>query len=197
MIAKQKMIQRQLSFLNCVILLLFTISPFCDVAGEESVSFKEFFLVSNCGCNKVVSFTLMTSFYTLTRIVYSSHDHLFNKFRHLFVYDCLNDKTQIVIFNVIFGICSKCLICYRLHRISFIFFQKIEVTGADCKLTEPVYNSVFNLNSLHTDLGHKVDGEGKDFIEFNLCGNLTKACGGSDSATACFHRDGAEYALGD
>lgn len=69
--------------------------------------------------------------------------------------------------------------------------------GIDCKLTEPVYGTEFDLNKLHSELGLKVpssDHEG-DFIEFNVCGKIEKDCAGS-KASACLTKSGKQYKFG-
>lgn len=68
--------------------------------------------------------------------------------------------------------------------------------GKECKLTEPIYGTQFDLSKLHSDLGRKVFGNGNDFVEFNVCGELKKVCAGAKSA-ACLHRDGKEYKFGE
>lgn len=67
--------------------------------------------------------------------------------------------------------------------------------GIGCKLIEPVCGTQFDLNKLHSELGLKVDGQGEDFIDFNVCGKITKLCAGAKSA-ACFHRNGREHNFG-
>ncbi|XP_031627910.1 cation-independent mannose-6-phosphate receptor isoform X2 [Contarinia nasturtii] len=70
-----------------------------------------------------------------------------------------------------------------------------DVKGSQCKLTEPVYGTQFDLSKLHSELGLRINGEGQDFIEFNVCGNLTKVCAGAKSA-ACLTRNGKQLKFG-
>uniref|UniRef100_A0A7G3ADR9 Putative cation-independent mannose-6-phosphate receptor n=1 Tax=Lutzomyia longipalpis TaxID=7200 RepID=A0A7G3ADR9_LUTLO len=73
--------------------------------------------------------------------------------------------------------------------------DKLEVTGDGCKVTEPIYNSTFDLGSLQSDLGHSVN-LGKDKIEFNLCGAVSKSCNGTTGVGACLHAKGKDKVLG-
>lgn len=68
--------------------------------------------------------------------------------------------------------------------------------GKDCKLTEPIYGTEFDLNPLYSDLAHKIKAEDNDFLEFNVCGNLKKKCNGTDAA-ASLHYGGSEICFGE
>ncbi|XP_059621562.1 cation-independent mannose-6-phosphate receptor isoform X2 [Phlebotomus argentipes] len=74
--------------------------------------------------------------------------------------------------------------------------DKVEVTGEGCKLTEPIYNSTFDLSGLQSDLSHQVQLGRKDSIEFNLCGAMSKACDNSSGVGACLTAGGKEKILG-
>lgn len=79
----------------------------------------------------------------------------------------------------------------------FVFAHQLNVIGKDCALKEPIYGTTFNFTTLRSDLGHHAKGEDDDFVEFNLCGNLTKPCAGSTSVAACFHHKGSEHRIGE
>lgn len=70
--------------------------------------------------------------------------------------------------------------------------------GKECKLTEPIYGTQFDLNKLHSELNLKVGGNGQDVIEFNVCGNLNKVCAGAKAGqvAACFNKNGRELKFG-
>lgn len=98
------------------------------------------------------------------------------------------------------------MLCSFLHSNfdSYLMYDKLtlnlnlqaDVKGQECKLQEPIYGTQFDLNKLHSELGLKVGGNGKDIIEFNVCnGNLTKVCAGAKSA-ACLTRNGKQYKFG-
>ncbi|GAB0099787.1 cation-independent mannose-6-phosphate receptor [Sergentomyia squamirostris] len=75
--------------------------------------------------------------------------------------------------------------------------DKLEVTGVGCKVIEPIYNSTFDLETLHTDLSHAVSLGKKDSVEFNLCGTMSKKCNGSSGVGACLFKGNKEYILGE
>uniref|UniRef100_A0A6B2ECL8 Putative lysosomal enzyme receptor protein isoform d n=1 Tax=Phlebotomus kandelakii TaxID=1109342 RepID=A0A6B2ECL8_9DIPT len=74
--------------------------------------------------------------------------------------------------------------------------ENLEITGSGCNLTEPIYNTTFDLSDLHSELSHVVTLENKDSIDFNLCGSLSKTCNGSTGIGACLTTKGKEMALG-
>lgn len=81
------------------------------------------------------------------------------------------------------------------HDNNFFFIFQNDVIGKDCKLTEPIYGTEYDLNQMHSELGHKINVNDNDFIQLNICGNMTTRCAGSD-VTACFHENGNEIKFG-
>lgn len=71
-----------------------------------------------------------------------------------------------------------------------------DVKAEQCILTEPVYGTKFDLNPLRSTMSHKLDANGQDFIEFNVCTNFTKECAGVKSA-ACFKKNGSDHKFGE
>lgn len=71
------------------------------------------------------------------------------------------------------------------------------MVGKNCKITEPIYGTEFDLNPLYSDqIGHKIKGEDNDLLEFDVCGKLKNKCNGSDAA-ASLHLDGKEICFGE
>lgn len=66
--------------------------------------------------------------------------------------------------------------------------------GKDCKITEPIYGTQFDLNPLYSDLGLKIKSEN---LEFNVCGKLNKKCNGSDAAAILHLDNGSEICFGE
>lgn len=96
--------------------------------------------------------------------------------------------------NIGFGVSIETN-CDCICREKICSIKKEEFTGKQCKLTEPIYNVTFDLNSLKSDVGHRVAGDNGDDLKFNLCGNFPKKCANID-ALACFTRNGVEYPIG-
>lgn len=73
-----------------------------------------------------------------------------------------------------------------------------DIKGKECKLTEPVYGTQFDLNGLHSEMNAKKVKSvvnNADFVEFNVCGNSNLDCDGEKS-TACLTRDGKQIRFG-
>lgn len=58
------------------------------------------------------------------------------------------------------------------------------VSGKNCLLTEPLYNTTFNFTSLSSDLAHVIDQQSYT-INFNICNKLAKPCNGTTGVSAC------------
>lgn len=77
----------------------------------------------------------------------------------------------------------------------FSIFQLIN--GENCLIHEPIYNTTFNLNGLRSDFERVIKTGLNDEIKFNLCGNISKKCGGKTNVSACFiTHDKKEFILG-
>lgn len=59
-----------------------------------------------------------------------------------------------------------------------------------------MYNHTFDLNALHSDITHRIEGEKNDFIDFNVCGNLVKTCNGKSNVGACYTKNGTQKIIG-
>lgn len=93
------------------------------------------------------------------------------------------------------GTSTCCQALYYDDLIGYLHLQA-DVRGKNCILTEPVYGTKFDLNLLTSTVGHKIDADGQDIIEFNVCNtNFSKICAGSKSV-ACFKRKENEYKFG-
>ena len=65
-------------------------------------------------------------------------------------------------------------------------------------ITEPLYNTTFDFNELHSELGHTVKAsETGDKFDFNVCQPMTKPCNKENGTFACMRqRNGSEIILG-
>ena len=59
-----------------------------------------------------------------------------------------------------------------------------------------MYNYTFDLNGLKSDLSHKVYTNEKDFVEFNVCGDISKTCDSKSHVAACLNKDGKQHIIG-
>lgn len=126
----------------------------------------------------------------------SAAQNLFMYISHLSIYSFVFSSRISLVHKVNNEISLAVSTAFLISNSLSISIQQ-NIVGKDCKLKEPIYGTTFDLTSLHSDLGHRVSGVGEDYVEFNLCGNLTRSCGGSDSVAACFHHNGKEYRIGE
>lgn len=81
-----------------------------------------------------------------------------------------------------------------INFLGLFWLPQEDVIGKNCKITEPIYGTQFDFNSLHS-LGHKIKGEGNDLLKFNVCGKLSDKCNDSD-ASAILHLNGLQICFG-
>lgn len=60
-----------------------------------------------------------------------------------------------------------------------------------------MYNHEFDLSGLRSDLSHKVRGDRKDFIDFNVCGNIIRTCDNKTGVAGCYTKNGVEQIIGE
>ncbi|XP_067618879.1 cation-independent mannose-6-phosphate receptor [Eurosta solidaginis] len=81
-------------------------------------------------------------------------------------------------------------ISYADDKDPLVFFT------SECYITEPVYEQQFNFSALRSDIAKIANSASGDKFEYNICGNLSRACDGQNNVAACLRRGDKEYVLG-
>ncbi|XP_055522512.1 cation-independent mannose-6-phosphate receptor [Wyeomyia smithii] len=71
------------------------------------------------------------------------------------------------------------------------------LTGENCVIKEPLYNTTFNLSGLNSDLAHHATSDINEKFIFDVCDQLDTKCHGVSGGAACLRRrNGTEILLG-